>query len=135
MAATPTPAPSPTGVAGALAFVHSYEDALIAGNYPTAWAMLGSGSQEAGWGTLTQYTSERKAFMTSAGKTYSAVANPSGVASISDWLSGTGFAPSIDVAHAVLVQVTWTALANNNAGMEMWVVNPIAGGWALYEVR
>jgi len=41
----------------------------------------------------------------------------------------------VDKAKAVLVQVNWAALAKNNAGWEMWVVNPTATGWELYEVR
>jgi hypothetical protein len=126
--------PFPTGVPGAVAFVHAYEDALIAGDYAKSWSMLapdGTG----GWGTLVAYTSERKAYLASAGKAYTVEANPSGTLSLADWLSGESFAASVDKAHAVLVRVTWTALANNNAGWEMWVVNPISRGWALYEVR
>jgi len=39
------------------------------------------------------------------------------------------------MGHAVLVEVDWTKLAGNNAGWEVWVVNPIPGGWQLFEVR
>ena len=114
--------------------MHAYEDALIAGDYAKSWPMLapdGTG----GWGTLVAYTSERKAYLASAGKAYTVEANPSGTLSLADWLSGEPFAASVDKAHAVLVRVTWTALPNNNAGWEMWVVNPISGGWALYEAQ
>lgn len=129
-----TPTPFPTGIPGALAVVRAYEDALIAGNYAGAWALLGAGAQ-AGWGSLSAYTSERTAFMKSAGTVYTATANPSGTMSLTDWLAGTPFAGSIDTAHAVLVEVDWAALSGNNAGMEMWVANPVPGGWQLYEVR
>jgi hypothetical protein len=131
---TAAPTPFPTGIPGALDFVRAYEDALIAGKYSQAWTMLGAGSQ-AGWGTLPAYTSERTAFMKSAGKAYTLTANPSGSLSLTEWLSGTTFGPSIDKVNCVLVKVDWTALAKNNAGWEMWVVNPIPGGWQLYEVR
>jgi hypothetical protein len=135
-APTPTPAPTKftTGVPGALAFVKLYEDALVAGQYPQAWAMLAPGMQK----TLTSvaaYTTERKAYLASAGKAYTEEANPPSSMSMSDWLLGTTFTPSIDQPNAVLVQVTWTALAKNNAGWEMWLVNPTASGWELYEVR
>ena len=135
-APTPTPAPTKftTGVPGALAFVKLYEDALVAGQYPQAWAMLAPGMQKA-LTSITAYTSERKAYLASAGKAYTEEANPPSSMSMSDWLLGTTFTPSIDQPNAVLVQVTWTALAKNNAGWEMWLVNPTATGWELYEVR
>ena len=114
----------------------SYEDALIAGDFPKAWSMLGAAGRS-GWGSLEGFEYERKAFMASAGKAYTAVANPSGTLSLAEWLTGDPFAASIDAAHAVLVQVNWTALSHNNAGWEMWIVNPIPGpgGWELYQVR
>ena len=134
--ATPvaTPAPYPTGAPGALAFVHVYEDALIAGDYAKAWSMIGADGR-LGWGSIDGYELERQPNMKSAGKAYTAVANPPDTMSLAQWLSGTPFAASIDTAHAILVQVNWTALAKNNAGWEMWVVNPIKGGWELYQVR
>lgn len=119
-----------------MAFVHAYEDALIAGRYPAAWAMLGTQDQ-ATRGTLTGYTSERSAYMKSAGSKYTAVANPTDVMSLTDWIAGmpTAEQKPIDAARAVLVEVTWTKLAGNNAGWEIWVVNPVPGGWELYEAR
>ena len=138
--ATPAPTPTPpptkftTGVPGALAFVKLYEDALVAGQYPQAWAMLAPGMQKA-LTSIAAYTSERKAYLASAGKAYTEEANPPSSMSMSDWLLGTTFTPSIDQPNAVLVQVTWTALAKNNAGWEMWLVNPTTSGWELYKVR
>jgi hypothetical protein len=113
--------------------MHAYEDSLIAGNYAQAWSMLAPDG--VGGGTLATYTVERKAYLASAGEAYPVEANPKDALSLPDWLSGTPFAASVDKAHAVLIRVWWTALAGNNAGWEMWVVNPISGGWALYEVR
>jgi hypothetical protein len=129
-----TPTPFPTGAPGALAFVHVYEDALIAGDYAKAWSMIGANGK-LGWGSIDGYELERQPYMKSAGKAYTAAANPSGTMSLAQWLNGTPFAASIDTAHAVLVQVNWTALAKNNAGWEMWVANPIKSGWELYQVR
>ncbi len=129
-----TPTPYPTGAPGAEAFVKAYENALIAGDYTTAWSMLAPAATSA-WGTLSKYTGDRTAFMASAGKVYTTVANPPATLSITEWLKGTPFVGSVDKAKAVLVQVNWAALAKNNAGWEMWVVNPTATGWELYEVR
>jgi hypothetical protein len=130
----PTPTAFATGVPGALAFVQAYENALVGRGYDKAWSMLGPGYQ-AVLGSETAYAEERTEFMTSAGKGYTAVANPTDIMPLAGWLKGQPFASSIDKAHAVLVEVTWTSLAGNNAGIEVWVVNPIAGGWELYGVR
>jgi hypothetical protein len=132
---TATPTPLPTGVPGALAFVQAYEDALLTGNFDQAWSMIAPGSMAGA--TLDSYTAERTAFLQTSGKGYAVVANPPDSMPLAGWLNGQPFAAQIDQAHAVLVKVTWTALADNNAGWEMWVVNPVSGGagWELYEVR
>ena len=67
--------PLPTGPAGALAFVHTYEDALLAGNYAMAWSMLGH-VQQLMLGSLDGFETERQAFLETAGKAYTALANP-----------------------------------------------------------
>jgi hypothetical protein len=121
-------------VPGALDFVQAYENALVGRHYDKAWSMLAPGYQ-AILGSQTAYTEERTEFVNSAGKGYTAVANPTDIVPLATWLKGQTFASAIDKAHAVLVEVTWTSLAANNAGMEVWVVNPVAGGWELYGVR
>jgi hypothetical protein len=131
---TPTARPFATGTEGALAFVHTYEDYLIAGLYRKAWTMLGPGWQ-AYLGTMSTYTAERTAYMRSAGKRYTAEANPPNTKSLTDWLNGADYSSSIDMTNAVLVKVSWNALWYDNAGWEMWIVNPVPGGWELYEVR
>jgi len=98
--------------------------------------MLGPRDQ-ATRGTFTACTSERSACMKSAGSTYTAVADPTDVRSLTDWIAAmpTAEQKPIDAAHAALVEVTWTKLAGNNAGWEVWVMNPVPGGWALCEAR
>jgi hypothetical protein len=133
----PTPTPFPTGVVGADAFVHAYEDALIAGQYATAWAMLGP-EWQANWASESAYATDRAQWIASAGPKYTTVDNPSDQMPLSGWLSSMQWpaaTPTIDTAHAVLVEVDWTKLAGNNAGFEIWVVNPTASGWELFEVR
>jgi hypothetical protein len=135
--AIPTPTPFPTGTVGALAFVHAYEDALVAGQYPKAWAMLGP-EWQAAWPSESAYATDRAVWITAAGPKYTTAANPPTIMSLADWLSAMtwpGATPTIDKTHAVLVEVDWTKLAGNNAGWEVWVVNPIPGGWELFEVR
>lgn len=137
-APTPTPAATPTptatGVPGAIAVVQAYENALIGAKYDKAWSMLAPDYQ-ATVGSQESYVQERTEFMATAGKGYNTVANPTDIMPLTDWLKGLSFAAKIDKAHAVLVEVTWTALASTNAGLEVWIVNPTSTGWELYEVR
>jgi hypothetical protein len=102
-----------------------------------AWAMLGP-EWQAAWPSFSAYATDRAGWIKSAGPKYTAVANPPKILSLADWLSSMTWpkaTPTIDMAHAVLVEVDWTKLAGNNAGWEVWVVNPIPGGWQLFEVR
>jgi hypothetical protein len=136
-APTPLPAPWPTGVVGALAFVHAYEDALLAGRYADAWAMLGP-EWQAAWNSESAYEADRSAWMKSAGSKYTATANPPNMRSLADWLSSMQWPaakPTIDMAKAVLVEVDWAKLSGDNADFEMWVVNPVPKGWELFEVH
>ena len=82
-------------------------------------------------------TGGKKSIAENTIRKYTAVANPTDVMSLTDWIAGmpTAEQKPIDAAHAVLVEVTWTKLAGNNAGWEIWVVNPVPGGWELYEAR
>jgi hypothetical protein len=86
-------------------------------------------------GDESRYTTERAEFRETSGKGYNAVANPTDIPPLADWIKGQPYAASINKAHAVLVKVTWTALSSSNAGWEVWVVNPIPTGWELYQVR
>jgi len=129
-----TPTPLPTGGPGAYLAVKSFEDALLAGRYETAWGMLGKGSQ-ATWGSLGSFQKERAAFLAKAGPTYEEEPNPTNTLSLVQWIDGTSWGLSIDRAHACLVTVTWTALADNTAAVEIWVANPVPGGWNLYKAH
>jgi hypothetical protein len=134
--ATPTSTPErvTTGVPGAVAYVRAYEDALIAGQFPVAWAMLAPAAQLP-LVSLSAYTTQRTAYLLTAGKAYTVEANPPSTMSLSDYLQGASYAAAIDMTNAVLVRVDWTALSGNDAGWEMWIVNPTAGGWELYEAH
>jgi hypothetical protein len=128
----PAQTPSPADVSAARAAIDQYTAALVRGDYATAWAMLGPEAQTAV--SLADYTAERSAFFTSVAGRYTVVTSPSGVAPITDWLAATNGA-SIDLAHAVLVEVDYPALAGNNAGYDLYIVNPGATGLQIYSVR
>lgn len=39
------------------------------------------------------------------------------------------------MAHALLIEVDYPALAGNNAGYSLYIVNPTATGLEIYDVR
>ncbi len=129
-----TPTPLPTGAPGAYAAVKSFEDALLAGNYEAAWEMLGKGSQST-WGAVQSFQKERSAFLATAGTTYKEQLSPTNTLSLVQWIEGTSWGPGIDRANAYLISVTWAALADNKAAVEIWVANPVPGGWKLYKTH
>lgn len=127
--ATPT---FQSGVAGATSALKTYANLAIARNYDQAWAMLGPGYQA--MLSRAQWQSDWQATLKSAGSAYK-IGTPKDSVSLSAWLQGQPFAAEIDQTHAILLELDWTKLANNNAGYEIWVANPTTGAWKLYEVR
>ena len=59
--------------------------------------------------------------------------SPPDVAPLSNWLAKP-WGASID-AHALLVEVDYPALAGNNAGYDVYIVNPTPTGLEIYDVR
>jgi hypothetical protein len=114
--------------------VRAYEDALLAGDYSRAWAMLGKGSQ-AHWGTLAAFQKERAAFLATSGSEYREELSPTNTLTLRQWIEGATWATQIDQAHAYLISVKWTSFASPYAGWEIWVANPGKTGWLLYLVR
>lgn len=131
VASAPAGTPSPADIAAALAAIDQYTRDLVRGDYAAAWAMLGPEAQ-AQKGTLAGYSSERAAFFKNLGGKYTIGISPD--LRITSWLSGTYGAP-IDLAHAVLVEVDYPALAGNNAGYDLFIVNRGSSGLQIYDVR
>jgi photosystem II stability/assembly factor-like uncharacterized protein len=121
-------------IAAAARAVDSHIRDLVNGDYAAAWSFLAPAAQ-AQRGSLADFIDERRAFFASVRGKYVVTPNPTDVAPIGDWIAGTG-AP-IDLRHAVLVEVTYPALAGSNAGGELYVVVPGDGpnGLVLYPVR
>ncbi len=135
----PTPSVAPGGsstsadITTAKAAVDQYSADLVRGDYAAAWAMLGP-EYRANAAPFASWSSERSQFFKSVAGRYTVVVSPPGVAPITDWLSSTFGAP-INLAHAVLVEVDYPALAGNNAGYNLYIVNRTASGLAIYVVR
>jgi hypothetical protein len=128
-----TPTPLPTGAPGAYATVQNYEDALLAGNYAGAWALLGITTRGRWGASLDKFTQDRAAFLAKAGRAYTLALDPTNTLPLNEWTTGTSWGPGIDLKNAHLVTVHWAALSPD-AGLEIWVVNPgKTGGWLLYE--
>ncbi len=138
-----TPVPTSSGqtavsgadAAAAAETVRQYTQALVDGDYPAAWALLAPQAR-AQSGSMAQFSDERAAFFVSVAGRFKVVVSPPDVAPLTDWLSATDGA-TIDLGRAVLVEVDYPALAGNNAGYELYIVNPAAtdAGWELFNVR
>ena len=127
-----TPTPLPSGAPGAFFAVRKYEDALLAGEYPKAWALLGKGTQNK-WGTVAAFKKERAAFLATAGRTYQEELSPTDTLTLRQWVEGASWASSIDQTHAFVVSIRWPAITAQYAGWEIWIATPGKnGGWLLF---
>jgi hypothetical protein len=86
------------------------------------------------FGSLASFTYDQRAFFQSVAGRFTVTPQPSDVGLTTAWLP-TAYGASIDLAHAVLVEVSYPATAGNNAGYTLFIVNPTATGLRLYDVR
>ena len=139
--ATPTAAPSgPSGtataadIAAATAAVDAYTRLLVKGDWSAAYAMLAPASRDV-YGSLATFTYERAAYFKSVAGKYTVTVPATGdTGPITDWLPDTYGTP-LDLAHTVLVEVDYPALAGNNAGYGLYLVAPGASGLLIFDVR
>ncbi|MGH2464073.1 MAG: hypothetical protein ACRDGI_01285 [Candidatus Limnocylindrales bacterium] len=129
VAGTPTAA----DLAAARTAINTYIADLVHGDYAAAWAMLGP-EDPLRTMTLAEYSSVEKENFKDLKGEYTITVSPPGIAPMSAWTSGLGAAP-IDPVHAVLVEVDYTVLAGNNAGWDLFIVNPTPTGLKIYGVR
>jgi hypothetical protein len=114
------------------ALIDSYEAALVAGKWQTAFDMLAPGSPTRGT-ALADYASERAAYYTSVAGRYT-IGAPT--RNVPDWTTYAPLIDGADVSRAYLVEVDYPALSGNNAGYEQFVVGPDASGkWWIWPVR
>ena len=132
---TRTPAPAVTDSVRVRRLIHRYQDALIAGEWTTAWGMLAP-AHRAVIGSLADYRYERRAFYRSVDGRY-AVGTPTHSAStLGKWLPPSPSSLGANLKRGYIVRVTYPALAGNNAGWEVFLVAPtLTGQWAIWEVR
>jgi hypothetical protein len=125
-----TPTPFPTGGPGAFLAVRNYEDALLAGSWAKAYAMLGKGTQTRWGGTLAKFQANRIKYLADKGSAFREELDPTDTLTLNQWIEGRGF--TVDVAKAHLVSIKWTAIPDPQ-GWEVWVVTPTkTGTWVLY---
>jgi hypothetical protein len=134
--ATPTPTPptsiQPSDASRASALVDTYEAALVAAEWQTAFDLLAPASPTRGLG-LAGYTDERGPFYESVAGRY-VLGEPT--QDVADWTTYAPLIEGADVSRAYLIEVDYPALSGNNAGYEQFVVAPDASGsWWIWPVR
>jgi hypothetical protein len=108
------PAQAPVTPSEAASAVTAYTQELVDGQYAKAWARLGEASRS-GYGSLSAFKSERSAYFASVKGRFHVEVSPPGLASMDTWLAGIpGGGAGIDPAAAVLVEVTYPAIAQSN---------------------
>ncbi len=129
--------PSAEDTQAARDFLDRYLANLVAGRYADAYAMLAPSM--ASQGSLATFTRNQTEWFHANGGRYTITAWPKGVIPIADWIAPNASPydmTSIDLRHAVLLEVDYPALAGNNAGWEMYIVNRTASGsLEIYQVR
>ena len=113
--------------------MNQYTRDLVNGDYAAAWALLAPDGPTRSL-TIAAWSSERAQFFVSVGTQYGIVVSPSDVAPLPNWLASS-WGPSIDLDHALLVEVDYPALIHNNSGYSLYIVNPTATGLEIYDVR
>jgi hypothetical protein len=126
--------PAPSGAADAAATVKAYIDALIRGDMPGAWAMLGAEAQSQ-IGSFADYSSERTAYFASVNGQYQLL-DPANGPDLAKWLTA-GAPASADMSRAFAIEVDYPALAGNNAGYEVYLAAPeiASGTWRIWPLR
>ena len=128
-----SPAGSSSASSAASAIVDAYTSDLVKSDYAAAWALLASDGPTRTQ-TLAAWSAERGQFFKSVAGRYTIVVSPTDVAPLASWLASP-WSSSIDLAHALLVEVDYPALGGNNAGYNLYIVNPTAAGLQIYDVR
>ena len=129
--ASPLPSASPADAAAAI--VNTYTNDLVKGDYAAAWALLAPDGPSRVL-SFADWSSERGQFFKSVAGRYTITVSPSDVGPLANWLASP-WGSSIDLAHALVVEVAYPAMAGNNAGFSVYIVNPTATGLQIYDVR
>ncbi len=129
--AVPEGSSQPSEGKQAAILLDSYEKALVAGKWQTAFDMLAPASPTHGTG-LSAYAAERAPYYESVAGQYTigAPTQPT------DWTTYAPLIEGADLSRAYLIEVDYPALGGNNAGYEQFVVAPDASGtWRIWPVR
>lgn len=126
--------PSPSAIAAAKEAVQAYTGRLVRGDWAAAFAALAPSSRLQ-WGSLERFRADRSEYFKSVGGKFTVIAPaPEDLGPITDWQSAMD-GTLLDVTQAVLVEVDYPALPLNNAGYELFIVQPGSTGLQLFPVR
>ncbi len=130
--AAPTPAqtPTPAEVTAAATLVDEFTADLVHGRYAAAWQLLAPYYQQL-YGSLAHFTDSERIYFRRVAGLYRVVTNPD-IGPITNWIPFE--TPSIDLGHAVLVEVIYPKITLYNQ-WNVYIVAPTAEGIRLYQVR
>jgi len=128
-----SPTPSASAASAASSIVDAYTSDLVKKDYAAAWALLAADGPSRTQ-SFADWSAERGQFFVKVAGRYTIVVSPTDVAPLTSWLANP-WGASIDTAHALLVEVDYPSLAGNNAGYDLYIVNPTARGLEIYDVR
>jgi hypothetical protein len=112
----------------------SYMADITGSDFDKAWSLLSPATQR-GYASVADFTSERTAFMQSAGGDYTLGPLSQDPALFAQWL------PPNDplnppLARAYIAEVDYPRLANNPAGFDILIAAPDAQGrWLIWSAR
>jgi hypothetical protein len=127
------PVAATPGVTSARLTTKAFVDAVVAGDFTTAWNMLGPSAKE-GFGTAGQFAADRRAFMNMAGNTVVIGEPTQAPDQLSVWLDAS-LREQMAAESAFVVHLDYPVITNN-AGWEVLVVAPdLAGDWRIWFAR
>jgi hypothetical protein len=134
LVAAPSATPR-TDSAKAGAIADQYERSLVDGRWRAAWNLMSSVDRTLR-GTYAAYVDERSAYFRSVSGRYTLSRPTHDPAVLRTWTSSPELVRGADLSRGYIVQASYPALANNNAGFEILLVAPNgSGAWRIWEVR
>jgi hypothetical protein len=128
-----TPRPGDAATASSLAY--RYEQALVAGQWQTAWDLLALESQKVPYTDYANFVYERSAFFQSVAGRFLVKPPSHDATTLTSWVAPL-LPLSANLDRAFLIEVDYPSLSTNPAGWTMLLVAPDEGGtWRIWVVR
>lgn len=109
-----SPAPSASAADAAASIFNQHTSDLVKGDFAAAWALLAADGPTRSQ-TFAAWSAERRLFFEKVAGRYTIAVSPSDVGPLANWLASP-WSSSSDLACALVVEVTYPAIAGHNAG-------------------